>query len=109
MTRELEAEADLVLMPYNYLLDPSIRRQMKLDLNNCVIILDEAHNVENICADAASFDLDAGCVTGCIRDVDRCVNYLETSRVESNVSLDELFLLKSLLGFSFLFRPHSTH
>jgi regulator of telomere elongation helicase 1 len=50
MSRELEVGADLVLMPYNYLLDPSIRRQMKMSLRDCVVILDEAHNVENICA-----------------------------------------------------------
>lgn len=45
MSRELENDADLVLMPYNYLLDPEIRRQMKMVLSDCVIILDEAHNV----------------------------------------------------------------
>jgi Rad3-related DNA helicase len=57
MSRELESAADLVLMPYNYLLDPDIRRQMSLALADCAVILDEAHNVENICADAGHSSL----------------------------------------------------
>lgn len=45
VSRELETTADLVLMPYNYLLDPDIRRQMNMNLSDAVVILDEAHNV----------------------------------------------------------------
>lgn len=94
MSRELEQRADLVLMPYNYLLDPSIRRQMKMNLTDCVVILDEAHNVENICADASSFELDAVTVTNCVRDIDRCLAYVEVAGDNVNVRPDELLLLK---------------
>ena len=38
---------DVLLMPYNYLLDPHIRKLMEIDLEKAVIIMDEAHNVEN--------------------------------------------------------------
>jgi Fanconi anemia group J protein len=34
--------ADIVFMPYNYLLDPAIRRHMELQIVNSVIIFDEA-------------------------------------------------------------------
>jgi regulator of telomere elongation helicase 1 len=94
MSRELEATADLVLMPYNYLLDPSIRRQMKMNLADCVVILDEAHNVENICADASSFELEAVTITNCVRDLDRCLSYVEMVGGNANVTADELLLLK---------------
>ena len=65
------------LHQYNYLLDPSIRRQMKLSLENTVVILDEAHNVEGVCADASSFELDAATVTNAVRELDRCLSYAE--------------------------------
>ncbi len=39
-------EADLVLMPYNYLVDPSIRARLNLPLQGAIVIIDEAHNIE---------------------------------------------------------------
>ena len=43
--KERVDEADLVFMPYNYLLDPKVRENFKLDYENSVIIFDEGHNV----------------------------------------------------------------
>ena len=40
-------EADLVFCPYNYLIDPVIRKSMEVDISNCVLIFDEAHNIED--------------------------------------------------------------
>ncbi len=41
--------AELIFCPYNHLLDPVIRRAVQIDLEDAVIILDEAHNIEDIC------------------------------------------------------------
>lgn len=79
--------ADIIFCPYNYMIDPSIRRsvsynqraglcndcllklynlfwnlvsyliQMNLDLNGHVLIFDEAHNMEDSARDASSFSL----------------------------------------------------
>ena len=49
--------ADLILMPYNYLIDPKIRENFKIDYANSVIILDEAHNIEKVSEDVASFEI----------------------------------------------------
>ena len=43
------AEADLVFCPYSYLLDPVVRRAMDVDVNNAVLIFEEAHNIEDTC------------------------------------------------------------
>jgi len=37
--------ADLVLLPYNYLLDPVVRQANKLKLANAIVIFDEGHNL----------------------------------------------------------------
>lgn len=47
----------LIFMPYNYIIDPSIRRTLKLNLENCVIIFDEGHNIERVCEDSMSTEL----------------------------------------------------
>ena len=45
MARELKANADIVFMPYNYLLDAKARRIHGVELQGNVVIFDEAHNV----------------------------------------------------------------
>lgn len=47
LSRALTKHAELVFAPYNYILDPAIRDAMGIDLSGAVVILDEAHNVED--------------------------------------------------------------
>ena len=44
-------------MPYNYLIDPKIRENFKVGYENAIIIFDEAHNVEKVSEDVASFEI----------------------------------------------------
>ncbi|KAJ7427077.1 Regulator of telomere elongation helicase 1 [Willisornis vidua] len=57
LSRSLKQQADIIFMPYNYLLDPKSRKAHNLDLKGAVVILDEAHNVEKLCEESSSFDL----------------------------------------------------
>ncbi|XP_041114358.1 regulator of telomere elongation helicase 1-like [Polyodon spathula] len=57
LSRSMKQQADIIFMPYNYLLDLKSRRVHNIELNGAVIIFDEAHNVEKMCEDSASFDL----------------------------------------------------
>ncbi|NWR09382.1 FANCJ protein, partial [Paradoxornis webbianus] len=53
--RELMVGADIVFCPYNYLLDPQIRDSMDIKLKDQVVILDEAHNIEDCARESVSF------------------------------------------------------
>lgn len=55
--RELMATASIVFCPYNYLLDPMIRESMDIDLTGQILVLDEAHNIEDCARDSASCTL----------------------------------------------------
>nr|XP_060141777.1 regulator of telomere elongation helicase 1 isoform X10 [Globicephala melas] len=57
LSRNLKQQADIIFMPYNYLLDAKSRRAYGIDLKGAVVVFDEAHNVERVCEEAASFDL----------------------------------------------------
>lgn len=57
LSRNLASEADIIFGPYNYLLDPVIRRSMGIELKDAVFIFDEAHNIEDVCRDAGSMDI----------------------------------------------------
>ncbi|KAH8739379.1 helicase [Cryptosporidium ryanae] len=56
-TREIESVCNVVLLPYNYLLDSITRQNLKIDLRNSILILDEAHNLESVAEEAYSYDL----------------------------------------------------
>ncbi|KAA3676580.1 fanconi anemia group J protein [Paragonimus westermani] len=55
--RKLAKTADIIFCPYNYLLDPVNRSATDLELKNNVVILDEAHNIEDASREAASFKI----------------------------------------------------
>ena len=51
--------ADIVLSPYNFILDPRVQKSIGLDLKDKIIVFDEAHNMETIAEDAYSSELEA--------------------------------------------------
>lgn len=69
LSRALAPEADVVLVPYNYLVDGSRRRGLGIPWENAIVVFDEAHNLEGVCADAASFDVPAGTLAGAVEDL----------------------------------------
>ncbi|XP_044947706.1 Fanconi anemia group J protein homolog [Hordeum vulgare subsp. vulgare] len=50
--------AQLVFCPYNYLISPIVRRAMDINIAGSIVILDEAHNIEDISRDSGSVDVD---------------------------------------------------
>uniref|UniRef100_A0A0P6DQW9 DNA 5'-3' helicase n=1 Tax=Daphnia magna TaxID=35525 RepID=A0A0P6DQW9_9CRUS len=52
-SRDLAEQAQIVFSPYNYLIDPRVRRSMKIPIDKNVIILDEAHNIEDCARESA--------------------------------------------------------
>jgi len=53
-TRGLMETALIVFCPYNYLIDPRIRSSMEIPIKGNIIILDEAHNIEDSARESAS-------------------------------------------------------
>lgn len=98
--RELQANADIIFLPYNYLIDKSVRRSLEtnLDLAGSVLIFDEAHNLEGLCSDASSLDLHTTDLQNAVREVETVMRMLGSSAdLDSQCSSDELEMLKGLL------------
>lgn len=70
-SKDLVKEAEVVFLPYNYIIDANNRRTQKLELSNAVIIFDEGHNLESTCTEAASFAVST-------KDLDDCIPELAT-------------------------------
>jgi Rad3-related DNA helicase len=71
--RNSAGEAELILMPYNYLLDAASRRSLKVAWPGAVVIFDEAHNLEGVASDSASFELTSYDVAAAISEVQKCL------------------------------------
>uniref|UniRef100_A0A0K0ERW9 Helicase ATP-binding domain-containing protein n=2 Tax=Strongyloides stercoralis TaxID=6248 RepID=A0A0K0ERW9_STRER len=62
------SKADLILLPYNYILDPKLRAAQKIDLSGNVIIFDEAHNLESICEESSSINFTSTDISLCLKE-----------------------------------------
>ncbi|XP_021271794.1 Fanconi anemia group J protein isoform X2 [Numida meleagris] len=72
--RELMVGADIVFCPYNYLLDPQIRESMEINLKGQVVILDEAHNIEDSAREAVSYSVTESQLNAAREELDFMVN-----------------------------------
>ncbi|KAK9281409.1 hypothetical protein L1049_004310 [Liquidambar formosana] len=100
VSRELHKIVDILFAPYNYLIDRGNRKSLSLDWNNSILIFDEAHNLESLCADAASFDLSSGLLTACISEAKNCIDISIARREKSNdksCNPDNYAILRALL------------
>ena len=87
--RELQATSDVLFLPYNYLLDPKARKALNINLASDVLIFDEAHNIERVCADAASFNLSSLDLAGAIRELDRLLAGAKNVGADEAVEAEE--------------------
>lgn len=102
--RERANSADIVFMPYHYLIDRTLRQTFKLDYKNSIIIIDEAHNIKDCAEQQASFDISVAeleVVIIEIRELSTVVGSKTSAGGEakaSKINEHDLILLKEVVG-----------
>ena len=49
---------NVIIYSYHYLLDPKIAERVSRELSkDCIVVFDEAHNIDNVCIESLSIDL----------------------------------------------------
>lgn len=76
-TRETSVNSEIIFMPYNYLLDSSIRKTLKVAWENAIVVFDEAHNLERVASDAASFAISSADIAACIQELQQVLRLLK--------------------------------
>jgi len=56
-SKKLLLNAKIVFCPYNYILYPWIRKASEIEIEDNIIVFDEAHNIEQICRDVSSIEM----------------------------------------------------
>eukprot|EP00667_Euglena_gracilis_P001347 EG_transcript_1347 len=87
--RDSQLTADIVFLPYNYLVDPDIRRTLQLSLKNNIVIIDEAHNIAGMMTAAASFDLPSIQLANAIAEVQHAMEVLNQASGPDDVQLPQ--------------------
>ena len=73
-----DPQIELVLCPYNYILSPTTRETIGMDLSNSIVICDEAHNIEDVCRECASLKL---CEEDLLASIDELKRFYEEFKV----------------------------
>jgi DNA excision repair protein ERCC-2 len=75
---------NVIIYSYHYLLDPKIAERVSKELSNdCVVVFDEAHNIDNVCIESLSIDI----TEDSLRKATRGANNLER-KIEDMKSSD---------------------
>lgn len=84
LERELALEADIIFMPYNYAIDPALRKQLPFRFQkNCALIIDEAHNIPSVLSAAGCTNMTALSLANAIQDCSRGIAMLSIEQNES--------------------------
>jgi DNA excision repair protein ERCC-2 len=56
--RRMMSFCNVIIYSYHYLLDPKIAERVSKELSkDCIVVFDEAHNIDNVCIESLSIDL----------------------------------------------------
>ncbi len=83
----LQVYADFILLDYNYMLSPFIRKGFfdVVDLSKCIVIFDECHSLPNKCQELSSIKVSTNIFLACIDEMnDYRKKYIEEKVSERN-------------------------
>jgi len=87
-SREDAKEAELLLLPYDYLINPQTRESLQISLKNNILIFDEGHNIEKSCEEIASFELDSSHISNAISEINDAFDVLSQEQVSCEEALE---------------------
>lgn len=72
LSNALSKRRDVVLTPYNYIIDRKRRKMLEGVVEGSVVVFDEAHNLDASCTDVISFEVTSKHLRTCIEQGRRC-------------------------------------
>ncbi|KAL1925428.1 uncharacterized protein VTP21DRAFT_311 [Calcarisporiella thermophila] len=97
LSRENLSKADIIFLPYNYLVDASARIAQNIDIRNSILIFDEAHNLESSCGESTSFEIGHTDLEQCVEEVQICIDITSLPTYQGDYGANDFALLKALL------------
>ncbi|KAF2455373.1 DNA repair helicase RAD3 [Lineolata rhizophorae] len=84
--RRMMPFCNVIIYSYHYLLDPKIAERVSRELSkDCIVVFDEAHNIDNVCIESLSIDLTEDSLrkaTRGVNNLDRRINEMKSTDAE---------------------------
>ncbi|KAJ3670316.1 hypothetical protein LUZ60_010640 [Juncus effusus] len=78
LARQMIRYANVIVYSYQYLLDPKVASIISKEMQKeCVVIFDEAHNIDNVCIEALSVSVRKQTLEGATRNLNRISQEIE--------------------------------
>uniref|UniRef100_A0A061RL20 DNA 5'-3' helicase n=1 Tax=Tetraselmis sp. GSL018 TaxID=582737 RepID=A0A061RL20_9CHLO len=81
LARHMIAFSNVIVYNYQYMLDPKVSQMVSRDLEReCIVVFDEAHNIDNVCIEALSINLRRNTLEGAQRNITRLQSAVERAK-----------------------------
>ncbi len=86
--------SQLVMIPYNYVFDYNISRQVGLNLKDVILVIDEAHNIPVVCAEGSSLPpVELSMILKCLGELRICLKLpLEGNLIHLFQAMSDLYI-----------------
>ncbi|CAG8575136.1 7089_t:CDS:10, partial [Diversispora eburnea] len=90
LSRRMINLANAVIYSYHYLLDPKVAELVSKELSkDCIVVFDEAHNIDNVCIESLSIDLTKPNLDASARSITELSKKIEKIKERDKEKLDE--------------------
>ncbi|RHZ77215.1 hypothetical protein Glove_184g80 [Diversispora epigaea] len=90
LSRRMIHLANAVVYSYHYLLDPKVAELVSKELSkDCIVVFDEAHNIDNVCIESLSIDLTKPNLDASARSITELSKKIEKIKERDKEKLDE--------------------
>ena len=81
---------NVIIYSYHYLLDPKIAERVSKELSkDCIVVFDEAHNIDNVCIESLSIDLTEDSLRKATRGASSLERKIEEMKVNDEQKLQD--------------------
>ena len=91
--RQVISRANIVVYSYTYLLDPTISNLVGKDMeSDCVVVFDEAHNIDDVCIEVFSIKINRAVLEGANKNLEMLKGRIENTKDINKKEVEKQYL-----------------